>query len=71
MAHEGMETGVYYLSCEIVTVLEASRGSFWMTGSKTFSAQMVWHTTEHSTGVMLMFKKPCLLSMLKPSIPSP
>lgn len=32
-----------------------------------FLAHDVWQTMEHSMGVTLMFKKPCLLSMDMPS----
>lgn len=42
-----------------MTVLAVSLGSCLMIGSKIFFAQASWHTIEHSSGVTLMFKKPC------------
>ena len=56
-----------YVSFEMETCFEASLGRRRMTGSKTFWAQDVWHTTEHSMGVTEMLRKPCLLSMERPS----
>lgn len=38
-----------------------------MTGSKTWRAHDVWQTIEHSIGVTLMLRKPCLLSRDSPS----
>lgn len=38
-----------------------------MTGSKTLWAHDVWQTIEHSIGVTLMLRNPCLLSTERPS----
>ncbi len=57
-----------YESLEIETFLECSFGSLFMAGSNTLLAQALWQTTEHSIGVTLMFKNPCWLSTVRPSI---
>jgi hypothetical protein len=53
-----------YVSFDMETALAASLGKVLRRGSKRFFAHDVWQTTEHSMGVMLMLRKPCLLSDL-------
>jgi hypothetical protein len=56
-----------YVSLDIETEAAAAVGSLRIMGANTCVAQVVWHTMEHSMGVMEMLRKPCLLSSERPS----